>query len=147
LAVSEIPPAVSAASSQGGKRPIIIVSDTSPINYLLLCGALWVLPKLYGVIIIPQAVRAELITSILCELTQIKRHRGSETEAGRGLPLLRRAAQESGRPGCSCARWRHLLSTTRHPSFHAPTNSPSKGKQAWRALPWAGKAFHWSGAP
>lgn len=39
---------------------MIVVSDTSPINYLLLIGLIDLLPQLYGRVIIPQAVYAEL---------------------------------------------------------------------------------------
>ena len=35
---------------------MIIVSDTSPLNYLVLIGNVEVLPQLFGQIIIPQAV-------------------------------------------------------------------------------------------
>jgi len=38
----------------------IVVSDTSPLNYLLLCGAADVLPRLFGKVIVPDAVLAEL---------------------------------------------------------------------------------------
>jgi predicted nucleic acid-binding protein len=38
----------------------IVVSDTSPLNYLLLCGAVDVLPRLFGKVTIPGAVLAEL---------------------------------------------------------------------------------------
>jgi predicted nucleic acid-binding protein len=38
----------------------IVVSDTSPLNYLLLCGAADVLPRLFGRVIVPRAVLAEL---------------------------------------------------------------------------------------
>lgn len=41
----------------------LIVSDTSPICYLYLIGILDLLPKLYGEIIIPPAVEAELLTN------------------------------------------------------------------------------------
>lgn len=37
-----------------------IVSDTSPISYLVLIGAEEVLPALYGQVLIPKAVRREL---------------------------------------------------------------------------------------
>jgi predicted nucleic acid-binding protein len=39
---------------------MIIVSDTSPINYLILIGHIDLLPKLFQQIIIPQAVSSEL---------------------------------------------------------------------------------------
>jgi predicted nucleic acid-binding protein len=39
---------------------MIVVSDTSPINYLLLIGLIEILPQLYGQVIIPDAVYAEL---------------------------------------------------------------------------------------
>lgn len=37
-----------------------IVSDTTPLNYLVLIEAIEILPKLYQGVIIPPAVRAEL---------------------------------------------------------------------------------------
>ena len=39
---------------------MIVVSDTSPINYLLAIGQIEILPKLFGTIVIPVAVMAEL---------------------------------------------------------------------------------------
>lgn len=39
---------------------MIVVSDTTPLNYLLLIGALHILPSLYGRIEIPEAVHQEL---------------------------------------------------------------------------------------
>jgi predicted nucleic acid-binding protein len=42
---------------------MIIVSDTSPLCYLILIDCIEVLPKLYGQIIIPQIVYQELIAS------------------------------------------------------------------------------------
>lgn len=39
---------------------MIIVSDTSPINYLLLIGEIELLPRLFGRVIIPPAVAKEL---------------------------------------------------------------------------------------
>jgi predicted nucleic acid-binding protein len=37
-----------------------IVADTTPLNYLVLIGAVEVLPRLYGRVLIPPAVKAEL---------------------------------------------------------------------------------------
>jgi predicted nucleic acid-binding protein len=39
---------------------MIVVADTSPINYLIGINEIAVLPKLYGAVIIPPAVRDEL---------------------------------------------------------------------------------------
>jgi predicted nucleic acid-binding protein len=39
---------------------IVVVSDTSPINYLILCEAVEALPLLYEKVIIPRAVYTEL---------------------------------------------------------------------------------------
>jgi predicted nucleic acid-binding protein len=39
---------------------MIIVSDTTPINYLVLIGEIEILQKLAGQVIIPQAVYHEL---------------------------------------------------------------------------------------
>jgi predicted nucleic acid-binding protein len=39
---------------------MIVVSDTSPVNYLLLIGLIDVLPRLYGQVIVPNAVYVEL---------------------------------------------------------------------------------------
>jgi predicted nucleic acid-binding protein len=40
---------------------MIVIADTSPINYLVLIEQIDVLPKLYGTVIIPTAVREELL--------------------------------------------------------------------------------------
>ena len=40
---------------------MIVVSDTGPLNYLPLIGAAEVLPPLYGAVIIPEAVRQEMM--------------------------------------------------------------------------------------
>jgi predicted nucleic acid-binding protein len=39
---------------------MIVVADTGPINYLVCINAIDVLPALYGVVVIPPAVRDEL---------------------------------------------------------------------------------------
>lgn len=39
---------------------MVVVADTSPINYLLLLGHIEILPKIYGEVLIPQAVLEEL---------------------------------------------------------------------------------------
>lgn len=40
---------------------MIVVSDTSPINYLILIDAIELLPQLYGRILVPPHVRQELL--------------------------------------------------------------------------------------
>jgi predicted nucleic acid-binding protein len=35
---------------------MIVVADTTPVNYLILIGEIDVLPKLYGRVVIPPAV-------------------------------------------------------------------------------------------
>ncbi|MBW4483723.1 MAG: DUF3368 domain-containing protein [Tildeniella torsiva UHER 1998/13D] len=40
---------------------MIVVADTSPIHYLLLIGQIDLLPRLFGQIIIPDAVRDEML--------------------------------------------------------------------------------------
>ena len=40
---------------------MIVVSDTSPFNYLLLLEAVEVLPQLYDAVIIPEAVQQEML--------------------------------------------------------------------------------------
>ncbi len=39
---------------------MIVVADTTPINYLVLIGKIELLPSLYRVVLIPQAVHREL---------------------------------------------------------------------------------------
>jgi predicted nucleic acid-binding protein len=39
---------------------IVVVSDTSPIHYLIICEVVELLPKLYERIVIPKTVYAEL---------------------------------------------------------------------------------------
>ena len=38
----------------------VVVSDTSPLHYLILCGAEEILPKLFQLVVIPPTVFAEL---------------------------------------------------------------------------------------
>lgn len=38
---------------------MIVVTDTSPLRYLILLGAEWLLPKLYGRVICPDIVLRE----------------------------------------------------------------------------------------
>jgi predicted nucleic acid-binding protein len=40
---------------------MIVVADTSPINYLILIQEVDILPKMYGRVVIPQTVREELV--------------------------------------------------------------------------------------
>ena len=42
---------------------MIVVSDTSPLTALLTIGEAHILPQLFGEVIIPQAVRGELLRS------------------------------------------------------------------------------------
>ena len=38
----------------------LVVADTSPLHYLVLTGDIELLPKLFGRVLVPQAVRDEL---------------------------------------------------------------------------------------
>jgi predicted nucleic acid-binding protein len=38
----------------------VVAADSSPLNYLAQCGAIEVLPQLYGLVVIPRAVFDEL---------------------------------------------------------------------------------------
>jgi predicted nucleic acid-binding protein len=40
---------------------MIVVADTSPINYLVLIQEIEILPKMYGSVVVPQTVRDELV--------------------------------------------------------------------------------------
>lgn len=40
---------------------MIVIADTSPISYLILIGEIEVLQALYGTVILPEAVRGELL--------------------------------------------------------------------------------------
>ena len=40
---------------------MIVVADTSPINYLILIQEIDILPKMYGSVVVPQTVRDELV--------------------------------------------------------------------------------------
>ncbi|MFN9732931.1 MAG: hypothetical protein ACK544_02790 [Microcystis sp.] len=43
---------------------MIVVSDTSPICYLLLIDQIMILQKLYDVVVIPQAVAVDILTAV-----------------------------------------------------------------------------------
>lgn len=40
---------------------MIVVADTSPLNYLIRSGFEWILPELFGRVLVPNAVRSELM--------------------------------------------------------------------------------------
>ena len=40
---------------------MVVIADTSPLNYLVLIGQAQVLPRLYGLVLVPQAVLEELL--------------------------------------------------------------------------------------
>jgi predicted nucleic acid-binding protein len=42
---------------------VIVVADTSPLSYLLLIECADILPGLFSIVLIPEAVRAELLSS------------------------------------------------------------------------------------
>lgn len=39
---------------------MLVIADTGPVNYLLLIGHIDILPELFGIVILPSAVRDEL---------------------------------------------------------------------------------------
>jgi predicted nucleic acid-binding protein len=49
---------------------MIVVADTSPINYLVLIKEVDILPRMYGVVVIPRAVQEELLRSTAPEIVQ-----------------------------------------------------------------------------
>jgi predicted nucleic acid-binding protein len=49
---------------------MIVVADTSQINYLLLIGEIEILTKMYGTVVIPYAVREELLRSSAPEIVR-----------------------------------------------------------------------------
>ena len=40
---------------------MIVVADTSPLNYLVRLGYVWILPELFGKVLVPKAVLAEML--------------------------------------------------------------------------------------
>ena len=44
---------------------MVVISDTSPLNYLVLIGQTEVLPKLYGEVVIPQEFNHLVVPSPL----------------------------------------------------------------------------------
>ncbi len=49
---------------------MIVVADTSPINYLLLIQEIDILPKMYGRVVIPRAVHEELLRPVAPEIVR-----------------------------------------------------------------------------
>jgi hypothetical protein len=47
---------------------MIVVADTSPINYLLLIKEIDILPKMYGKVVIPRAVQEEFLRQVAPEI-------------------------------------------------------------------------------
>ncbi len=42
---------------------MLVIADTSPLNYLVIIGCIDVLPKLHHKVLIPSAVRRELLSA------------------------------------------------------------------------------------
>lgn len=40
---------------------MIVVADTSPLNYLILSGYVWILPELFGKVLVPKGVLTEML--------------------------------------------------------------------------------------
>jgi predicted nucleic acid-binding protein len=49
---------------------MIVVADTSPVNYLILIQEIDVVPKIYGRVVIPQTVREELVRASAPQLVR-----------------------------------------------------------------------------
>lgn len=49
---------------------MIVVADTSPINYLVLTEEIGILPKMYGRVVIPHTVREELMQALAPQLVR-----------------------------------------------------------------------------
>jgi predicted nucleic acid-binding protein len=49
---------------------MIVVADTSPINYLILIQEIDILPKMYGKVVIPLAVHEELLRPVAPEIVR-----------------------------------------------------------------------------
>ena len=49
--------------SESHRASVIVVSDTSPLNYIVLIDLSLILPKLFERIVIPQAVRRDLLSA------------------------------------------------------------------------------------
>jgi predicted nucleic acid-binding protein len=51
---------------------MIVVADTSPINYLLLIKEIDILAKMYGKVVIPRAVNEELLRPVAPDWLEIR---------------------------------------------------------------------------
>jgi predicted nucleic acid-binding protein len=49
---------------------MIVVADTSPINYLLVIQEIDVLPKMYGQVVVPRTVQQELQQRVAPEVVR-----------------------------------------------------------------------------
>ena len=120
-------------------RPVTVVSNTSPISYLVLIGEEDLLPALYGHVLIPEAVRQELshtegprarprvdaVFSFMDHDTRgaLRGPTSAFTPQWRGGP----DAPRSGRAG------RHPAGREggRRASPHRRTSRPGRGPQSW----------------
>ena len=82
---------------------MIVIADTTPLNYLVLIGGVDILPELYGRILIPLAVWKEFQrpeTLPPCALGLPTLHLGSKFGQSRKIPTQysKTLAQESVKP-------------------------------------------------
>ena len=66
----------------------VVVADTSPLNYLIQCEAIDVLPRLYQQVVIPQAV--------FDELTDPGAHGGQRATGEHSSPMKSAARRSAG---------------------------------------------------
>ncbi len=85
----------------------LVVADTGPLNYLVLIGAIDLLPKLFETVLVPQAVCDELRHPVAPALVRIwAEHPPRGSTCGR--PQLRPMTIRHGRRStpASARRWR-----------------------------------------
>ena len=77
--------------------PRVVISDTSPLRYLVLIGHAELLCALYAEALIPEAVLNELISERgLIELARIS-HKGHRRQASRGVSTRQAESLRHGR--------------------------------------------------
>jgi predicted nucleic acid-binding protein len=108
----------------------VIIADTSPLNYLVLVGEVDVLARLYGEVLIPDVVAAELSSA--------SEHRQAQEEADRPYQPPQRSKDRTMVSDQSTTRfssalafaveldWKQRRKSTETPTCRTSSRSPAR---------------------
>jgi hypothetical protein len=100
-----------------------VIADTSPLNYLILIGEVEVLAQLYGEVLIPDVVLAELTDSEAPASARCRLRRASKAGS-----LCKRKRANAALKACSTHQSRGLILMLKSTAFTECVSAPTEMK-------------------